>query len=49
MYLSIVEEYLSVEITHTLHVGLTLFRMGEGGVGGKKAPLPVFPLQLLQT
>ena len=30
---------------------LTLFRMAGGGGwgGGKKAPLPVFPLQLLQT
>ena len=34
MYLSIVEEYISVEITHTLHIGLTLFRMG----GGQKGP-----------
>ena len=29
-------------------INLTLFRIG-GGKGGKKAPLPVFPLQLLQT
>ena len=27
-----------------MNIVLTLFRMGQGGGGGKKAPLPVFPL-----